>query len=52
MPSFGCLTTTRRSTEKRRKLPKRRRKSTKLSIFSPGKTKTKLERLKLPERRN
>ena len=52
MPNYGCWITIRRSTEKRLRLPKRRRRFTRQSIFLLGKTKIELERLKSLERRN
>ena len=52
MQNYGCSITTKKFIEKRLRLPRRKRKSMRLSIFLPGKTKTKQEKLRLPERRN
>ena len=51
MPNCGCLIMTRRYTEKRLKPLKRRRRFTRQSIFSLGRTKIELESLRLLERR-
>ena len=52
MQNYGCSITTKKFIEKRLRLPRRKRKSMRLSIFLPGRTKTKQEKLRLPERRN